>query len=503
MNTQFDHATVEARTQEIARELHRAWQAQRLSRAERVQDQVFAILAHDTPLREPIVSFVKEAGKLPPGAGNRELHRLAEVHLEPVSTGLMTLIRRAVTGYIVPTSPGQSQVGQEEFGETDTERKGGPGPPAHRRSAFFSGGIVAGRYLLAPFAAIARLSLRAASKQLVVPEHPRALERVLGALEREGRYASFDVPVEAADSPERADQYRDAYLRLIRSLAAKGRLAPRTIGGMHRYQVSIKLSALTHDLSRATSPSVRSRLMDSLIEIGVAARQAGISLTWDSEEYRYRALTWNLFVSAYGESELADWDGAGMVLQAYHRDAETFGAEVAAFARKRNAPFQVRLVKGAYWDAENEHATRACTDSPVFQLKHETDCSYEQLTCTLLQAAPHVRLALAGHNIRSHAHGEALREHLALAAGSIEHQTLFGMAPAISRAIHAMGWPARDYVPIGDVLLAMAYYSRRLVENASQVGFLMHLRDGTSIEDLLQPPCHRPGMGDRGGRSTR
>jgi RHH-type transcriptional regulator, proline utilization regulon repressor / proline dehydrogenase / delta 1-pyrroline-5-carboxylate dehydrogenase len=232
--------------------------------------------------------------------------------------------------------------------------------------------------------------------------------------------------------------------------------------------------------------------MDALVEIGVAAREAGISLTWDSEEYRYRALTWNLFESVYGEGELADWDGAGMVLQAYHRDAESFGAEVAAFARARDAPFQVRLVKGAYWDAENEHAARVCTESPVFQLKHETDCSYERLTCALLQTAPDVRLALAGHNIRSHAHGEALREHLALAAGSIEHQTLFGMAPAISRAIPAVGWPARDYVPIGDVLLAMAYYSRRLVENASQVGFLMHLQDGTSIKELLQPPCHHP-----------
>ncbi|MGH2588635.1 MAG: proline dehydrogenase family protein, partial [Dehalococcoidia bacterium] len=141
--------------------------------------------------------------------------------------------------------------------------------------------------------------------------------------------------------------------------------------------------------------------------------------------------------------------------------------------------------------------------SPVWEEKAETDLTFERLTARLLDAHPRLRLAVASHNLRSHAHAEALREVRGLPPGAIEHQTLFRTAEGTTRALTAMGWPVRDYVPLGDLLPGMAYLVRRILENSSQVGFLLQSRTGQSVEQLLAPPA---AVGNRqsaiGGRDN-
>ncbi len=104
------------------------------------------------------------------------------------------------------------------------------------------------------------------------------------------------------------------------------------------------------------------------------------------------------------------------------------------FAKKRRVPFQVRLVKGAYWDYEVIKANEFGWPIPVFPQKPHTDLTYERLLFSLLQHSEEVKTAVASHNIRSHAYAEALRERLGLPPGTLEHQTLFRTAEGISRA---------------------------------------------------------------------
>ena len=66
-------------------------------------------------------------------------------------------------------------------------------------------------------------------------------------------------------------------------------------------------------------------------------------------------------------------------------------------------PFQVRLVKGAYWDFETIEASAQRWPAPVFERKTATDRNFERVLATMLEAGTAVRLAVASHNVRAHA----------------------------------------------------------------------------------------------------
>ncbi len=154
---------------------------------------------------------------------------------------------------------------------------------------------------------------------------------------------------------------------------------------------------------------------------------------------------------------------------------------------ERGTPFQVRLVKGAYWDFETIVAGANRWPSPVWSEKAATDASFERVLKVLIQGHPHLSVAVGSHNARAHAYAEAIGEASGLPPGAIEHQTLFRTYEGMSRALAALGWQARDYVPVGELLPGMAYLVRRVLENSSQAGFLLQSRGGASPEELLAP----------------
>src|SRR5262249_52098159 len=85
---------------------------------------------------------------------------------------------------------------------------------------------------------------------------------------------------------------------------------------------------------------------------------------------------------------------------------------------------------------------------------------------------------------------------------TVEHQTLFRTAEGTTRALASMGWPVRDYVPLGDLIPGMAYLVRRILENSSQVGFLLQSRSGESADRLLRSPESRFQSRDSAGQDS-
>ena len=73
------------------------------------------------------------------------------------------------------------------------------------------------------------------------------------------------------------------------------------------------------------------------------------------EHYDAKDLTLSLFRELLSEDEFADV-AAGIVIQAYLRDSRDDLADLIAWSGGRRTPITVRLVKGAYWDAETVHA---------------------------------------------------------------------------------------------------------------------------------------------------
>jgi len=336
---------------------------------------------------------------------------------------------------------------------------------------------------------LARAAVASVASRFIASGGHRGALNALHHLQTRGRLASFDVLGESVTSESEADRYRDRYLALVDLLGQATDAGQRTPAGTFKLQISLKLSSLTSDFNPVDPAGTLGRVGPRLEAIAAAARRRGVGMTLDMEHYDDRELALSIFFAAFGPSgRFSDWEGIGVVLQAYLCDAHEVAAGLLRFASRRGAPFQIRLVKGAYWDYETVIAQENGWPLPVWQQKWETDRAFERLSEDLIAAFPRANVAIASHNLRSHAHAEAVREARGLPRGVVEHQTLFRTAEGISRALAGMGWPARDYVPLGELLPGMAYLVRRILENSSQTGFLLHSRSGDSAERLLQAP---------------
>src|SRR5207248_1063652 len=212
-------------------------------------------------------------------------------------------------------------------------------------------------------------------------------------------------------------------------------------------------------------------------------------LQFDNESYAQKNATLELFPTLFTEPEFRDWPHAGIVIQAYLRDAENDLRDLIAWGRERGTRFTVRLVKGAYWDYERIKSMQNGWSVPVWLQKPESDANFEKLTRIMLENEPIVTSAFGSHNVRSIAYAQALADELGVDRSRFEFQLLYGMAGSIKRALVELGYRVREYSPVGELLPGMSYLVRRLLENTSNEGFLRaKFSEHTSESELLRDP---------------
>lgn len=439
---------VEERTQQLGRELLAEAAAYRPGAAERVQDWLLGLTASNERFRGRLLRYLDVLASADHDSSGSEAKRLAAEYFgdefPELPRGLRWLLRLARDERVPARVMGESS----------------------RRAAE----LFARRFITTPGA--------------------DTIARTIRELRDRGRYPSFDLLGEAVLSEREAEAYVARYLRLIGRLAGDPAAGELTPGGVFALQVSLKLSSLTSHFSPVDPEGTIARVRPPLEAIVEAADRAGVGVTVDMEQFEYRDLTWELFTRTFARGgRFGGWPGAGIVLQAYLREAETNAEAYADFARERGTPFQVRLVKGAYWDYETIIAEAAGWTPPVFTRKAATDVAFEAVLARLVGAHPAVRVAVGSHNARAHALAEALAEASGLPPRAVEHQTLFRTAEGTSRALAQLGWSARDYVPSGELLPGMAYLVRRVLENSSQAGILLAGRTGAAPDELLRAPA--------------
>ena len=330
--------------------------------------------------------------------------------------------------------------------------------------------------------------------RFIVPDTAAEVSARLEDLTRLGRDASLDQLGELVLTQQEADRYADAVMRLIDlsathydSAADRRRV---NAAGIPRAQVSVKLSALSTHFNpiapQATAEEMRQRLSRILLH----AKRRGAFICFDAEHYAYRDLSVHIPAQVLAASpELDDFHDFGFVVQAYLQDAVSFVEYVTTLARQRGHRIQVRLVKGAYWDAETTEAAAEDVPAPTFWNKAETDIHFQQLVLSILERSDALALAVGSHNMREHAFAETARTHLYPHAPVIEHQVLHRTAEGLARALARSGWVTRDYVPVGELLPGVAYLVRRILENASQVGILAQSRGQLSAEAIATDPA--------------
>ncbi len=316
--------------------------------------------------------------------------------------------------------------------------------------------------------------------------NPSEVLPTLRALAGEGKTYTVDLLGEAVLSEEEADAYRDRYLDLIATLAAdRGAFQPN---------VSVKLTALTSHFEPAAPASTARAVGTRLVPLLRAAQERGVSVNVDLEQHRLRDATHYVFAEALSSAEFRDWPDAGIVVQAYLKDAAADIAWLRLLAERRGTPITVRLVKGAYWDEEVVLARQDHRECPVFEDKAATDANFEHCTRLLVDAYPHLRPAFGTHNPRSLAQAMIRARQAGIPDADVEFQMLFGMAEGLRRAVHELGYRTGVYVPVGAVLPGMAYLVRRLLENTSNESWMMHRHEEGDPAKLLARPVPQPGV---------
>jgi len=302
---------------------------------------------------------------------------------------------------------------------------------------------------------------------------------VLAGLWKNGRAWSVDLLGEATVTEREADQYRDRCLQALRVLAEAAATWPAAPllerdahGSIPRVQLSLKVSALSSHLDpidpEGTYRAVAARLRP-IVDLA-AGLPAG--LIFDMEQAETKDLVLAIFTRLFGESDYRRFPYAGLALQAYHRETERDIQQLLQWTGSRGVPITIRLVKGAYWDADTVRYRQAGWPVPLFEQKAETDLNYERVIPVLLQQPELIRPAFGTHNLRTLAAIEAVAEARRLSPDAYEYQMIFGMAEPFQQAMVKLGRRVRLYAPVGQLLPGMAYLVRRLLENTSNESFL-------------------------------
>ncbi len=298
-----------------------------------------------------------------------------------------------------------------------------------------------------------------------------------------GYLYSFDMLGEAARTEADALRYHRAYADAISSLNS-GTNGPDI---RKNHGISVKLSALHPRYEIAQKEAMLPVMADRLLSLALAARNARMGLNIDAEEADRLDLSLDVIERVLADSRLADWNGFGVVVQAYGPRAAFAIDWLYALAKKYNRNIMVRLVKGAYWDTEIKRAqTMGLSGYPVFTRKVNTDVSYIACARKLLSMTDRIYPQFATHN----AHTVAAILSMASDRDSFEFQRLHGMGEQLHEAVRkSEGTRCRIYAPVGAHSDLLAYLVRRLLENGANSSFVHQLTDeDVPPEEIARDP---------------
>lgn len=293
---------------------------------------------------------------------------------------------------------------------------------------------------------------------------------------------SFDMLGEAAHTEADAQKYFRDYENAIADIARSATNA-RPIDNPG---ISVKLSALHPRYEYGKRERVLKDLGERIRRLAIQAKEANIGFNIDAEEAARLDISLDLIEALMRDPKLDGWDGLGVVVQAYQRRAPFVIDWLGALARERGTRIMVRLVKGAYWDAEIKRAqTMGLSSYPVFTRKVLTDVSYQACAKRLFANADIIYPQFATHNALT----AALVREMAGAVKEYELQRLHGMGEALHDSLLKAGLRSRIYAPVGGHRELLPYLVRRLLENGANSSFVNQLFDpDTSVDAIVADP---------------
>ena len=345
-------------------------------------------------------------------------------------------------------------------------------------------------------AAITQASVKKMADDVIAGTTARDAMKKLDQLRHSKLAFTVDLLGEYSVSEKEALIYQQRYFEILDSLAAMippwqrlGAIVAGHRGEQSPVCISVKLSALYSQISALNFERSVAVLTERLSAIVARAAALGAQVYVDAEDSGYNPVIYETFKRTFMSDAFRTYPYPGMVVQAYAKNSYAITEDLIAYAKQRGTPIAIRLVKGAYWDAETILSQQNDWPSPLYAIKESSDANFERIATLLIDNHDVVLPALASHNIRSLSMACCYAEAKGLTKQDFELQMLYGMAAPIARAFSKKGYLVRLYTPIGELIPGMGYLVRRLLENTSNESFLRHtFFDKTTIQALLKRP---------------
>ena len=279
---------------------------------------------------------------------------------------------------------------------------------------------------------MAAKGLQLGARRFVAGETLDDFVEIVHGLNRQGfRVASAILGEDVLDEPQ-ARRVAADYRTVLSRLASEGLEA----------NVALKLTHLGLNVSESLAA-------ENLAGIVAHAATLKNSIRIDMEDSARVDATLRI----YRAMREAGHDNVGAVLQAY------LYRTPADFAALRDYTPSLRLVKGAYLEPP----------SVAYPKKSDVDAAFKRLIEQALQAGGYT--AIATHDEDAIHHASSFIKEKSIPNDRFEFQMLYGVRPALQRAVRDSGFTVRIAAPFGREWYP--YFMRRLAERPANVAFVL------------------------------
>lgn len=316
--------------------------------------------------------------------------------------------------------------------------------------------------------------LKRLGSQFVLGQTIDEAMKIAAKQEAKGYTYSYDMLGEGAKTFADAERYERSYrdtILAITPFCTHAKVADNP-------GISVKLSALYPRYEFAQHDEVMRVMVPKVIELARLAAQANMGFNIDAEEVDRLDLSLDIIQAILADESLENWQGLGVVVQAYGKRAPEVLDWLYALATQLDRHIMVRLVKGAYWDAEIKRVqVQGLSAFPVYTQKVHTDIAYLSCAQKLLTMTDRIYPQFATHNAHSIS---AILKFVSDQSSPVDYefQRLHGMGEALHDVVlQQYKTHCRIYAPVGPHQNLLAYLVRRLLENGANGSFVHQLAD--------------------------